>query len=86
MNGQNVSVPGGDLALAMIDTGTSLIGGPTAAVEAIWGAVPGSEPFGGGAFSFRTFFSSLPSPSAGAVRHLQGVSIYRVRLIGLFYF
>ena len=67
VNGQGVSVPSGDLAVAAIDTGTSLIGGPTAAVDAIWSAVPGSEPLGGGQFSFRTFFSSLPSFSAGAL-------------------
>ena len=60
MNGKSVSVPTGNLAIAAIDTGTSLIGAPTAAVNAIWGAVPGSEPLTGeqaGYFAFRTFFS-----------------------------
>ena len=64
VNGQSVSVPSGDLSVAAIDTGTTLIGGPTAGVDAIWAAVPGSEPLSGGLFSFRTFLSSLPSPSA----------------------
>ena len=80
MNGQSVSLPRGDLAVAAIDTGTTLIGGPTAGVDAIWGAVPGSSPLSGnltGYFSFRTFFFSLPSPSAGALRYRRGVLIYK---------
>ncbi|KAF5376269.1 hypothetical protein D9615_008554 [Tricholomella constricta] len=32
------------LSLSAIDTGTTLIGGPTSDVEAIWAAVPGSQP------------------------------------------
>lgn len=64
VNGKSVSLPSGDLAVAAIDTGTTLIGGPTAAVDAIWGAVPGAQPLSGnldGYFSFRTFFSLSPS-------------------------
>ena len=71
MNGKSVSLPSGDLAVAAIDTGTTLIGGPTAAVDAVWGAVPGSEALGGnltGYFAFRTFFYPSPS-SAGALRY-----------------
>ncbi len=67
MNGKSVSLPSGDLAVAAIDTGTTLIGGPTAAVNAVWGAVPGAEALNGnlaGFFAFRTFFSSSP-PSSG---------------------
>ena len=44
VNGQRVSVPSGDLAVAAIDTGTTLIGGPTEAMDAIWAAVFGSQP------------------------------------------
>ena len=58
VNNKSVSVPTGDSAIAAIDTGTSLIGAPTAAVNAIWGAVPGSKPLSGeqaGYFAFRTF-------------------------------
>ncbi|KAI0267053.1 aspartic peptidase domain-containing protein [Gloeopeniophorella convolvens] len=46
VNGKSVSVPGGAQALAAIDTGTTLIGAPTAAVNAIWGAVPGAQSMG----------------------------------------
>jgi cathepsin D len=68
VNGKSVSLPSGDSAIAAIDTGTTLIGGPTAAVDAIWGAVSGSQALTGnltGYFAFRTFFSSSP----GALRH-----------------
>jgi Eukaryotic aspartyl protease len=44
--------------LAAIDTGTSLIGAPTAAVNAIWGAVSGATPLTGnmsGYYSFRKY-------------------------------
>ncbi|KAJ7141119.1 aspartic peptidase domain-containing protein [Mycena epipterygia] len=34
----------GDQALAAIDTGTTLIGGPTADVNALWAKIPGSGP------------------------------------------
>lgn len=61
VDGKSVSLPGGESDLAAIDTGTSLIGAPTAAVNAIWAAVPGSVPLSGeqaGFFAFRKFFSS----------------------------
>ena len=83
MDGKSVTLPGGNLDLAAIDTGTSLIGAPTAAVNAIWGAVSGSVPLSGeqaGFFAFRTYFSS--SPSACAMRHGQGVGIV-VQRVGL---
>ncbi|PPQ90543.1 hypothetical protein CVT25_015857 [Psilocybe cyanescens] len=44
VNGKSVSITGGDSAVSAIDTGTTLIGGPTADVAAIWAAVPGSSP------------------------------------------
>ncbi|KAH9001074.1 acid protease [Lactarius akahatsu] len=55
VNGKSVSLPSGDLAVAAIDTGTTLIGGPTAAVNAVWAAVPGAVALGGnlaGSFAF----------------------------------
>ncbi|KAI9453773.1 acid protease [Lactarius psammicola] len=55
VNGKSVSLPSGDLAVAAIDTGTTLIGGPTAAVNAIWGAVPGSEALDGNLAGFYAF-------------------------------
>ncbi|CAL1706109.1 unnamed protein product [Somion occarium] len=42
VQGKNVQVPTGNLALSAIDTGTTLIGGPTDGVKAIYDAVPGS--------------------------------------------
>ncbi|KIK09781.1 hypothetical protein K443DRAFT_671105 [Laccaria amethystina LaAM-08-1] len=42
VQGQSVQITTGNAALAAIDTGTTLIGGPTADVNAIWAAVPGS--------------------------------------------
>ena len=67
VNSQGVSVLSSNLAVAAIDTGTTLIGGPTEAMDAIWAAVPGSQLLSifsvrPGFFSFRTFFSSLPFP------------------------
>ncbi|KAF5346349.1 hypothetical protein D9758_011478 [Tetrapyrgos nigripes] len=54
VNGKSVSVTTGDSALSAIDTGTTLIGGPTNDVEAIWNAVPNSGPVRGmdGFFAF----------------------------------
>ncbi|KAH9484944.1 Pepsin A [Psilocybe cubensis] len=44
VNGKSVSITAGDSAISAIDTGTTLIGGPSADVAAIWAAVPGSSP------------------------------------------
>jgi cathepsin D len=55
VNGKSVNIPGGASAVAAIDTGTSLIGAPTAAVEAIWGAVPGSVPLSGAQAGYFAF-------------------------------
>jgi hypothetical protein len=71
VNGKSVNIPGGASAVAAIDTGTSLIGAPTAAVQAIWGAVPGSVPLSGeqaGYFAFRTLCFPSPFPLACALR------------------
>ena len=46
-----------------IDTGTTLIGAPTAAVEAIWSSVPGAQALTGqmaGFWSFRTYLHVFP--------------------------
>jgi cathepsin D len=37
---------------SIIDTGTTLIYGPSATVEALWGQVPGSNDTGNGAYSY----------------------------------
>ncbi|KAF5328713.1 hypothetical protein D9619_011734 [Psilocybe cf. subviscida] len=54
LNGQNVAISTGNNALSAIDTGTTLIGGPTADVQAFWAAVPNSapSPSGPGYFNF----------------------------------
>jgi cathepsin D len=56
VGGNDVNV--GGLNTAAIDTGTTLIGAPTAAVNAIWRAVPNSAALNGnmtGFFSFRPY-------------------------------
>ena len=65
MNGANVNIGTGNSAA--IDTGTTLIGAPTTAVEAIWSSVPGAEPLSGqmaGFWAFRTYLHVPPSPLA----------------------
>lgn len=54
VQGKSVSITTGSAALSAIDTGTTLIGGPTADVNTIWAAVPGSSPVANmqGFFSF----------------------------------
>ncbi|KAF8997399.1 aspartic peptidase domain-containing protein [Cyathus striatus] len=43
VQGKSVTISTGDAALAAIDTGTTLVGGPSADVNAIWSAIPGSQ-------------------------------------------
>jgi cathepsin D len=57
VNGNTVNI--GSSKSAAIDTGTTLIGAPSAAVTAIWGAVPGAKPLSGqlaGFWAFRAYF------------------------------
>ncbi|THH29261.1 hypothetical protein EUX98_g4933 [Antrodiella citrinella] len=42
VNGNNVQIPTGNAAISAIDTGTTLIGGPSSAVQAIFSAIPNS--------------------------------------------
>ena len=55
VQGRSVQIATGRAAPAVIDSGTSLIAGPTADVDAIWAAVPGSAAAVGypGFFTFR---------------------------------
>lgn len=56
VQGKSVQVATGSSALSAIDTGTTLIGGPSTDVAAIWAAVPGSQPLLGqmaGFYGFR---------------------------------
>lgn len=65
MQGNSVSVPTGSSALSAIDTGTTLIGGPSNAVQAIYSAIPGAQPLGGqmeGFFAFRKLMFAILDP------------------------
>ncbi|KAI0084915.1 aspartic peptidase domain-containing protein [Irpex rosettiformis] len=44
VNGKSISLGSADSSLAAIDTGTTLVGGPSNEVSAIWAAVPNSQP------------------------------------------
>jgi len=60
VNNKNVTLPSG--GVAAIDTGTTLIAGPTAAVSAVYAQIPNSKPLNGslaGFYGFRMFVSSL---------------------------
>jgi cathepsin D len=43
VQGKAISITTGDAAVAAIDTGTTLLGGPSADVQAIYAAIPGSQ-------------------------------------------
>ena len=61
MTVQGITIPvASGSSLAAIDTGTSLIGGPSAVVKAIYKAIPGSHTFQNmeGFYSFRTSLRS----------------------------
>jgi cathepsin D len=56
VNGQNVQISTGAEALSAIDTGTTLIGGPTDGVQAVYAAIPNSQALSGqmeGFFAYR---------------------------------
>ncbi|RPD78625.1 acid protease [Lentinus tigrinus ALCF2SS1-7] len=55
VQGKSVSVPTGSSALSAIDTGTTLIGGPSDAVQAIYSAVPGAQALNGQMEGFFAF-------------------------------
>jgi len=70
VGGTSVAITTGNTALAAIDTGTTLIGGPTADVAAIWAAVPGSAASqdSQGFFEFRASFP-FPLPTCHCLVH-----------------
>lgn len=58
VSGKNVNLPSGE-SVAAIDTGTTLIGGPSDAVADIYAQIPGSQQLSGnlaGFYGFRMFF------------------------------
>ena len=59
MGGKSVNIGTSSDNLAAIDTGTTLIGAPTEAVNAIWGAVSGAVQLTG---NFTGFYSFRMSP------------------------
>jgi len=62
LNGQSINIATGEDALSAIDTGTTLIGGPTRDVREFWNAVPNvriSPSQGDAFFSFRELFISF---------------------------
>ncbi|KAI6108840.1 aspartic peptidase domain-containing protein, partial [Pisolithus croceorrhizus] len=44
VQGNNVALPTGSSAYAAIDTGTTLVGGPSSAIQNIFAQIPGSQP------------------------------------------
>lgn len=66
VQGKTVTIPTGDSANAAIDTGTTLIGAPSAAVTAIYAAIPGSQALDSqnlaGFYGYRMFYFNCPFP------------------------
>lgn len=57
VRGKSISLPPGSASYAAIDTGTTLVAGPPAGIEAIYAQIPGSQPGTGnwkGFYSYRT--------------------------------
>jgi len=64
VNKKNVALPSS--GIAAIDTGTTLIGGPAAAVSAVYAQIPNSQPLSGnlaGFYGFRMFVYIGQAPS-----------------------
>jgi len=55
VQGNNVQITTGASANSAIDTGTTLIGGPTTDVQKIWAQVPGATPMGSDMAGFFSF-------------------------------
>jgi hypothetical protein len=59
VNGQSVSLPSGSPSYAAIDTGTTLVGGPSAYIAQLFAQIPGSAAASGtfeGYYTYREFF------------------------------
>jgi hypothetical protein len=80
VDGKTVNTGSGNTAA--IDTGTTLIGAPTTAVNAIWGAVSGAVPLSGnmsGFYAFRMYSFSPPSLAVDlASTHAKGVNKFQI--------
>ena len=63
VQGKNVQITTGTTAVSAIDTGTTLIAGPTQDVRSIWAAVPGSQALSGNMEGYYGFRKPFLSPS-----------------------
>ena len=62
MNGNSVTLPSGSGSYAAIDTGTTLVGGPPAIIDAIYAQIPGSQALTGeneGYYTYRELYVAL---------------------------
>lgn len=55
VNGESVNAPTGEEAYAAIDTGTTLVGGPSSAIAEIFAQIPDSQPGTGDFESYYTY-------------------------------
>lgn len=62
VQGADVSLPSGSASFAAIDTGTTLIGGPSVLINEIFNNIPGSAPGSGDYESYYTYRSCLWDP------------------------
>lgn len=66
VNGASIDVGSGSEAYAAIDTGTTLVGGPAAAISAIYSKIPGAQAGTGQLEGYWTYRAHIPLPSAHA--------------------
>jgi cathepsin D len=59
LNGQSITIGGAQNNLAAIDTGTTLVGGPTEAIQSLYSQLPGNTQLGNGMFGFGAYFISF---------------------------
>jgi len=55
VQGNSVTLPTGSASYSAIDTGTTLVGGPTSAIQAIFAQIPGSAPASGSYEGYYTY-------------------------------
>jgi len=68
VQGNKVQIATGDSAMSAIDTGTTLVGGPSADVQNMWAQVPGSAPLAGNMAGFFEFRTQTPTIATHAGR------------------
>lgn len=66
VNNNSINAPAGQEAYAAIDTGTTLVGGPPAAIAEVFAQIPGAQPGTGDFESYYTYRERCPSsPRSG---------------------